>query len=75
MLNIVSLGLCVLWLSSSAGCHNDVEVIVQVAVKHNVCVIPFGGGLVMYTQCIHGINLLVSSQQGVFDFPDEARKY
>ena len=31
------------------------EVIVQVAVKHNVCVIPFGGGLVMYTQCIHGI--------------------
>ena len=51
------------------------EVIVKVAVKHNVCVIPFGGGLVMYTQCIHSINLLVSSQQGVFDFPDKAQKF
>ncbi|XP_064396861.1 alkyldihydroxyacetonephosphate synthase, peroxisomal-like [Halichondria panicea] len=24
--------------------HNDVEVIVQAALKHNVCLIPFGGG-------------------------------
>ncbi len=23
--------------------HNDVEVIVQAALKHNVCLIPFGG--------------------------------
>ena len=50
-----SFGLNVLWLSSSAGCHDDVEIIVQAAVKHNVCVIPFGGGLVMSTQCIHSI--------------------
>ena len=26
------------------GSHSDVENIVSLAVKHNVCVIPFGGG-------------------------------
>lgn len=30
----------VIWPS----CHNDVEKIVRLAVEHNVCVIPFGGG-------------------------------
>ena len=26
-----------------AGSHHDVEVIVQAAVRHNVCIIPIGG--------------------------------
>ena len=26
------------------GSHSDVEKIILLAVKHNVCVIPFGGG-------------------------------
>ena len=26
-----------------AGSHNDVEAIVQAAVRHDVCVIPIGG--------------------------------
>ena len=29
--------------SHFTGSHNDVEAIVAAAVKHNVCIIPFGG--------------------------------
>lgn len=28
-----------------AGCHNDVVKIVELACKHNVCVMPYGGEL------------------------------
>lgn len=28
-----------------AGCHNDVVKIVELACKHNVCLIPYGGEL------------------------------
>lgn len=28
-----------------ADCHNDVVKIVELACKHNVCVIPYGGEL------------------------------
>jgi len=26
------------------GCHNDVVKVVELSCKHNICVIPFGGG-------------------------------
>ena len=26
-----------------SGCHDDVEAIVKLAVKYNICIIPFGG--------------------------------
>ena len=48
------------------GCHEDVKVIVQAAVRHNVCIIPFGGEFtsavvlsIVCTYCLCGTVIFV----------------